>query len=121
MTSFSEVLIGHASGSAPISATTMPLCVNNNDTQLAMRIHLINHAARLRRLADNQLKIAQKRYKSDDDRKVRIVPTYAANYYVFVGRSLLTTSATKHLAAEGYSKLIPRKHIPYRVLSAGPE
>lgn len=49
---------------------------------------------------------------------VRFEYTYAPGDYGFIDRSPLKTSAAERLAMEGYSKLVPKIHGFYHVLSA---
>lgn len=65
--------------------------------------------------------MAQKRYKSDLDKKVRFKQTYVPGDYVFADWPFLTTSTAKSLGAERYSKLIPKMLGPYHELSVEPE
>lgn len=55
----------------------MPTDVNHMDLTIEMWIYLINRVALLRRLADECLKVAQKRYWSNHDKKDRFGPIYA--------------------------------------------
>lgn len=63
--------------------------------------------------------VVRKRYKSNDDNRVRFDPKYAPGDYVFVDRHSLTTSAVECLAAEGYAKVMPKMDGLYCVKSVG--
>lgn len=77
-----------------------------------MPIRLINLTVLLRALAHKHLRVVQKRYESDYEKKGRFGPTYAPVVYVFVNRPPLVTSAAELLVAEGYSKLMQKRHGP---------
>lgn len=50
--------------------------VYTTDSPLAMQSLLIDLSALLRRLADKNLRVAQNRYRSEQDKEVRLKPTY---------------------------------------------
>lgn len=88
---------------------------------LVMRMPLINRTTLFRLVADELLKVALKRYKSDHENKVRFETIYAPGVYFLVSWPPLVTSATKRPATRRYSKLITKRHGPYHVLSVRSE
>lgn len=70
-------------------------------------------------MAEKNYKKAKARWKKDYDKYVLFEPCFAASDYVFVERSLLMKSATDRIAFKGYSKLLPIRTGPYRLISVG--
>lgn len=100
---FSFDLRRHPSGLASWKRTAMPSDVNNIDWLLAIWIPLISCTALLWKLAYEVLKMTQ------------------PGNYAFANRPLLAISTTKRMAAEGYFKLMPKRHSMYLVLIARPQ
>lgn len=72
LTPLSFILSRHPPGRASLQTITAPQNVSDIVSPLAMRIHLINCTALVRRLADKNLIVTQQRFKSDHDKKVRL-------------------------------------------------
>lgn len=116
LTQVSLVLNEKPPGSVFSTTKMIPPDVTNIYSQPAMQFHLISHVEVLRRLAEKYLRGAQKRYKSDDDKKVHFEPRYVPHGYVFVDRAFLTSSAAERLGAEAYANRLPQGHGTYRLL-----
>lgn len=55
------------------------------------------------------------------DELARLEPIFAPGVYVLIERLQLTTSPAERLAAEGYTKLLPRRLGRYPIISVGPK
>lgn len=121
LTLLSAVLSCHPSRPASPTTTKMLPDVKNIDSPLAIRIRLINRDPLLRRLVNKHWRAELHRYKLNHNKKVRLDQIYVRNDYVFVNRPRLNISAAERWEAGDYSKLTPKRHVTYHVLSVGPE
>lgn len=97
----------------------MPLDVNEIDSPLADRHHLIYTANLFQRMADTNFKKALARYKKHYNKHVRFETHFAASYDVFAECTPLLKFAKNGMDYEGYSKLLLHRTGPYRVVSVG--
>lgn len=82
-------------------------------------VELLKRATDLRQETDKNLRLAQKRYKKDYDGRVRFTPIFRVDDYVFSNRPPLYRSTVERSASERYSKLLPWKQRPYKVIGVG--
>lgn len=108
-------------GTACPKITVRPLDINRTDSLLAWQNSLSNRPALLRPFANKYLKISQNRYKPDHGKSEHSKHIHVLRDYVFVDKSLSTTSEAEHLAAHGYSKLTTKWNGSYLMLSVGPD
>lgn len=95
-----------------------PSLASDDDTtsSLYARLDLICRATSLHEEADKNLRVVQKTYKRHHDRQVRLAPIFKEGDEAYLDRPPLSRSAAEESAAEGYSKLLPTKQGPYRVV-----
>lgn len=117
LTTFSLVLSRHPSDPASLTTTTMLPDAESINSTLAMQMFLINLDSLLRQLNDKNVNVALKRYMSDHNKKVRFGPAYMLGDHVFLAGLPSPSSATERIAAERYSKVMPRSLVPYRMRS----
>lgn len=86
-----------------------------------MTIRLIRRAAKVKRIADENLQEAQRRYKRDHAKKVSFEQTFASGNCVFVNQPHVTTTAAERLTSDNYSKLRSRRLALYMIIRVGPE
>lgn len=114
---FSLVLWAHAHVLIfPVTTTMKPYC---KDIWYPVMLFCVsNRTALLRQLADKNLKMGQNPYRLGQDRSVRFAPTFAAGNSVFVHTTSQTATTTERLPDEGWSQMMPGRHLSHRVLIA---
>lgn len=66
------------------------------------------------------LTVAEKCYKTNQDKKVCFEGTYVPSGYVFIYKPALQTSAKELWATKGYPNLVPKRYGQYCILCAEP-
>lgn len=72
-------------------------------------------------MMNTNLRRAQENYKANRNECLQCEPFLAAAKSLFVEQPPLSTFPAARIAAEGYTKLLPRRQDPYHVVSVGPQ
>lgn len=89
---------------------------NNNASPLYKTLELVRKTTSVRKEAENNLNIAQKRYKLHHDRHVRFAHIFRVGHEVYPDRPSLLCSVAEKSPAEGYNPLLQRRREAFKVV-----
>lgn len=81
------------------------------------RLEKIRFPADLRQETDQNLELVQRRYKIRFDQRVRFITIFHVGAYVVLGGPSLFCSSAQQSDVERYSKSLPRRDGPYKVIT----
>lgn len=99
----------------------MPPDLSGILSPLTYILHLFHAAALIRKAVDTEPKKSEARYRKEYDKHARLEQRFAPGDYEFVESLTLLESDMSSMAYKRYSKLLPCRTEPHRVLSVGPE
>lgn len=120
LSSFSLVLTLQPHGPATPSTRPMPLDVEHVNLAMALLTRLICLAAELKRMADTNLRQAQRGYKWTATNRSAL-NQHLLQWLCFRQTSTTVQTGAERSAAENYSTLCPPRLGKYRIVGVGPE
>lgn len=118
-TPFSLLLSPHPSGPTSfVKLTRLTTETTSATPPGTLRYHPLSRFAAIRQRTNRRMNATQRCYKRNYNTTVRQQPQSHADQLVYVERPNLSAPSSDKMAAESYSKLLPRALGPYRVINS---